>query len=379
MAEARLAFGPEHVNVIADAGRPMVALKRIMLPVQNRRGFSRRPDRSLGWAAMESKQAAALARDLSASAGDCPPPSPFELLPFPPVSRRRHGITEILKRVLAWILALQLCYLLATSILISVYRYVDPPATVLIAYRKWRFGWKVQAPRPISLKKVPRYIRSMLVAVEDGKFYEHHGIDFEAFQRAREINKRLGKPLYGGSTLTMQVARTLFLVPEKSYVRKYLEVLTALELEAFLPKNRILELYFGYAEWGKGLFGIEAASHKWYDRGISELSRDEAVRLVAILSSPIKYGPDTLQRNGILRERYIYLAGRFNPSTLAAEAETAPQQTAAPTAEPILTAPAPDADQVPPATDRPPPSLEPGAETEAESPAESPVEAPASD
>ena len=67
----------------------------------------------------------------------------------------------------------------------------------------------------------------------------------------------------------MQVARTLFLVPEKSYVRKYLEVLTALELEALLPKKRILELYFGYAEWGKGLFGIEAASRKWYGRGIN--------------------------------------------------------------------------------------------------------------
>jgi monofunctional biosynthetic peptidoglycan transglycosylase len=293
------------------------------------------------------------------------------------VSHRRPGIAEILKRALAWILALQLCYLLATSILISVYRYVDPPATVLIAYRKWRFGWKVQAPRPISLKKVPRYIRSMLVAVEDGKFYEHHGIDFEAFQRAREINKRLGKPLYGGSTLTMQVARTLFLVPEKSYVRKYLEVLTALELEAFLPKNRILELYFDYAEWGKGLFGIEAASRKWYDRGISELSRDEAARLVALLSSPIKYGPGTLQRNGILRERYAYLAGRFAPSTLTVDAETAPPQMAVAPAEQVPTAPAPEADQVPPATDRPPPSLEPGAETEAESPAEEPAEAPA--
>jgi monofunctional biosynthetic peptidoglycan transglycosylase len=300
---------------------------------------------------MESKQAAAVARALATCAADAagkvvgPLSPPAELMPFPSPFRRRATIVDILKLLLAWIAALQLCYLLATAILITLYSGIDPPATVLMAYRKWTFGWAIQAPRPLSLKKVPRYIRSMLIAVEDGKFYEHHGIDFEAFQRAREINKRLGKPLYGGSTLTMQVARTLFLVPVKSYARKYLEVLTALELEALLPKDRILELYFGYAEWGKGLFGIESASHKWYGRDISALSRDEAARLIALLSSPIKYGPDTLQRNGILRERYRYLSARFDP----------PAQSA------IVTETAP------------PLSPEPGADVETESAAEAPA------
>jgi monofunctional biosynthetic peptidoglycan transglycosylase len=374
MAEARLAFDLEHVNVIAADLSSVVRSISTMPPLQNRRGFSRRPDRSLGWAAMEAKQASALARGLSVGAGDGTISRPLELLPFPPLPRRRVSAVDVLKRILVGILALQLCYLLTTAILISVYRYVDPPATVLIAYRKWFFHWKVQAPRPISLKKVPRYIRSMLISVEDGKFYEHHGIDFEAFQRAREINKRLGKRLYGGSTLTMQVARTLFLVPDKSYIRKYLEVLTALELEALLPKNRILELYFGYAEWGKGLFGIEAAAHKWYDRSVSDLSRDEAARLVALLSSPVKYGPATLQRNGILRERYLYLAGRFAPSPPSAEGETPSTQPTAPPTEQAPAATPPGADQAPHATDRlPPPSPEPGAEGEVESDAGAPA------
>jgi monofunctional biosynthetic peptidoglycan transglycosylase len=153
----------------------------------------------------------------------------------------------------------------------------------------------------------------------------------EAFARAREINARIGRTLYGGSTLTMQVARTLFLVPVKSYVRKYLEVLTAFELEALLPKNRILELYFGYAEWGKGLFGIEAASRRWYGRGINAISRDEAARLVALLSSPVKYGPDTLQRSGILRERYYYLSRRYDPP---AESPPPVEAAAPPSSEP---------------------------------------------
>ena len=302
-----------------------------MSPQRNRKGIFRRPDHSLGWAALESKQAAAIARGLP---------------PLVAVPRRRATVVGTLRLILVWVLAIHMCYLVTTAILIVVYRGVDPPATVLMAYRRWVFGWAIQAPRPLALRKVPRYIRSMLIAAEDGKFHEHHGIDLEAFQRALEINKRLGKPLYGGSTITMQVARTLFLVPEKSYVRKYLEVLTALDLEAFLSKDRILELYFGYAEWGKGLFGIESAARRWYGRGVSTLTRDEAARLIAILSSPIKYGPDTLQRNGILRERYRYLAGRFDP--------------AAPVAPAPVEFPAP-------------PSPEPGVELE------SPAEAPAPD
>jgi monofunctional glycosyltransferase len=319
------------------------------MPPQLKSGgaFGRRPDSSLGWPALESRQAAALARAMAGSATGRGLAAPGFLSPFPPASRRRRSAGELARLGLAWILAAQLCYVTATALLIAAYRFVDPPATVLMAYRKWSFGWAIQAPRPLRLAKVPRYIRSMLIAIEDGKFYEHRGFDMEAFARAREINKRLGRPLYGGSTLTMQVARTLFLVPEKSYVRKYLELLTALELEALLPKDRILELYFGYAEWGKGLFGIESASRKWYGKGISALSRDEAARLVALLSSPIKYGPGTLRRSGILRERYDYLSRRFDPRA----AEPAPAESRPETAEG-------------PAATPPPPSTEPGADVE---------------
>ncbi len=213
--------------------------------------------------------------------------------------------------ILKAILYVHLVYIVFTSTLIFTYKFIDPPYTVLMTYRALGYGWKLEKPIPISIKKVPPYVKSMLVSVEDGKFYEHHGIDMDAFKRAREINERVGKPLYGGSTLTMQVARTLFLVPEKSYIRKYFEVITALELELFLPKDRILELYFNYAEWGKGLFGIEAAARHYYKTSITNLTRDQAARLIALLSSPIKYTPSTLSKSGILRERYAYLNRRF--------------------------------------------------------------------
>ena len=225
--------------------------------------------------------------------------------------RRPLTPKKVILFVLKAILIIHIGYIALTSTLILAYKFINPPFIVLMPYRSIGYGWKLQKPIPIALKKVPLYVRSMLVSVEDGKFYSHFGIDFEAFKRAREINEKVGKPLYGGSTLTMQVARTLFLVPEKSYVRKYFEVIAALELEVFLSKDRILELYFDYAEWGKGIFGIEAASQHWYGKGVAAINRDQAARLIALLSSPIKYTPTTLNKSGILRERYAYLVRRY--------------------------------------------------------------------
>ncbi len=220
---------------------------------------------------------------------------------------------------------IHIIYILITSLSILVYKYKDPAFIVLMPYRSIGYKWELQKPIPVKLKTIPVFVRSMLVAVEDGKFYEHRGIDMEAFKRAREVNARLGKPLYGGSTLTMQVARTLFLVPEKSYVRKYFEVIAALELELILSKDRILELYFGYAEWGKGIFGIEAAAKHYYSQSTRSLSRDQAARLIALLSSPIKYTPSSLSKSAILRERYAYLTRRFvSPYTIAPEPSILP-------------------------------------------------------
>ena len=262
-------------------------------------------------------------RDIAdrASGASSDEPRVFTGVPTVPRAGRKARKPLTFKRavllVLKAILIVHLAYIALTSTLIIAYKFTNPLVTVLMPYRAIGYGWKLQKPIPVKLKQVPAYVRNMLVSVEDGKFYTHHGIDMEAFKRAKEINERVGKPLYGGSTLTMQVARTLFLVPEKSYVRKYFEVIAALELELFLSKDRILELYFGYAEWGKGIFGMEAAARHYYKRGVAALSRDEAARLIALLSSPIKYTPSTLNKSGILRERYAYLTRRYVESQSA--------------------------------------------------------------
>lgn len=238
---------------------------------------------------------------------------------FSPAEVRNNGSTRaraslplrILRAILLALAGLHLAYILLTSLLILVYRFANPPGTVLMAYRAIGSGWKIQKPIPVRLKEVPLTVRRMLIAVEDGKFYEHNGIDREAIERARKLNAKLGYPMYGGSTLTMQLARTLFLVPEKTYLRKYLEVIATFELEAILSKDRILELYFGYAEWGRGIFGIERAARVYYGKPLRELGPDAWARLIALLSSPIKYTPETLHRSLILRERYSYLVRRY--------------------------------------------------------------------
>ncbi|GAB1482344.1 hypothetical protein MASR2M78_11590 [Treponema sp.] len=166
-----------------------------------------------------------------------------------------------------------LVFIISSSLSLIFFKTVNPAATTLMLYRKCANGWKIQKPRYLSLSKIPKTTLTMTVRVEDGSFYDHHGILLSAMKNAYQLNKRFGEPVYGGSTITMQTARTIFLIPNKSYVRKYLGVIIALEMEVILGKERILELYFNYAEWGKGIFGIDAAARYHYKAGVSSLSR----------------------------------------------------------------------------------------------------------
>jgi monofunctional biosynthetic peptidoglycan transglycosylase len=227
----------------------------------------------------------------------------------PPSSQK--PIFTIGKSIIRGIVWLHLVFILSTSLCLFLFKYINPGATTLMLYRKYLYSYKIQPPRYLPLEKIPKAIQTMTIKVEDGDFYNHHGIIPAAIKNAWKLNQQFGEPVYGGSTITMQTARTIFLVPEKSYIRKYLEAIIALEMEILLGKKRILELYFNYAEWGKGIFGIETASRYHYKAGVRSIYTDQAIRLVTLLSSPIRYGPYNFQRNGILRSRYNYLVKRF--------------------------------------------------------------------
>ena len=137
--------------------------------------------------------------------------------------------------------------------------------------------------------RVSGHLKRAIVAAEDMKFVDHEGFDWEGIQRAMEKNQKKGKAVAGGSTITQQLAKNLFLSGERSYIRKGEEALITLMLEAVLDKRRILELYLNVAEWGNGVFGAEAAARHYYGSSAASLGPEQAARLAAMLPRPQFY------------------------------------------------------------------------------------------
>jgi len=191
------------------------------------------------------------------------------------------------------------------------YRFVNPPVTGLMVYRKIVTGYENKPVDFVPLEKLPAYVPAMFVGVEDHIFYEHHGFDIEAIKDAYRVNKKLGYIYYGGSTITQQLARTLFLTPTRTYARKYLEALISLEMELILKKDRILELYINYIEYGPGIYGIGAAARNAYGKAATSLGKDQYRRLVTIIASPLRYSVKDFRGRVALMERYDYLLSAF--------------------------------------------------------------------
>jgi monofunctional glycosyltransferase len=158
----------------------------------------------------------------------------------------------------------------------------------------------------VPLDKIsPNFVRAV-IAVEDGKFYRHSGIDWDALENAYERNERSGKVRFGGSTITMQLAKNLYLSNDRSYLRKVKEAILTFRLEKQLSKKRILEIYLNIIELGEGIFGVEAASRHHFNKSAAQLSRDEAIKLAAIISSPLKHSPFENSRFINIRKDIIY-------------------------------------------------------------------------
>jgi monofunctional biosynthetic peptidoglycan transglycosylase len=147
----------------------------------------------------------------------------------------------------------------------------------------------------------------MVMTLEDPNFNKHWGFEWDAVKKAYKRNKRSGRIRFGASTISNQLARTLFLTTHRNYFRKYLEIQVTIIMEITMKKDRMMELYLNYIEWGKGIYGIETASHYYYGRGIRSLSNDEKMKLVSILTNPIKYSPKTYYRSRSATQRYNML------------------------------------------------------------------------
>jgi len=141
----------------------------------------------------------------------------------------------------------------------------------------------------VPYNKISVYLKRALIAAEDARFLEHEGFDWEGIEQAYEKNLRRGKIVAGGSTISQQLAKNLFLSSSRTPWRKVEEALITLMLESVMDKRRILEIYLNTIEWGNGVFGAEAAARHYYGVSASALSREQAARLAAMVPNPRFY------------------------------------------------------------------------------------------
>jgi monofunctional biosynthetic peptidoglycan transglycosylase len=193
---------------------------------------------------------------------------------------------------------------------ISQLKKKNPPKTAFMEYRerewkeKGRRGQIRQAWVPLS-RISPFLVKAVLIA-EDDKFWSHEGFDYEGIMQALEKDVQSGRLKFGGSTISQQLARNLYLSPAKNFWRKIQEALITWRMEQVLSKKRILELYLNAVEWGDGIFGAEAASRHYFGKPASELTPREAARLAVVLPSPRKLDPAGNQRYVESRAEVIY-------------------------------------------------------------------------
>ncbi len=236
------------------------------------------------------------------------PPAPSVALPAPPVPDTARRRVRLAARVMGGALV-SLAALVLT--LIVLYRWVDPPLSTLML-GQWLAGDTIDQ-RWVPLRRISPNLRLAAIMSEDGRFCRHRGVDWSELSEAIE-SARDGTPR-GGSTISMQVVKNLFLWPSKSYIRKGIEVPLTYVIEALWSKRRILEIYLNIAEWGPGVFGAEAASRFHFGKRASQLSLREAALLAVSLPNPFTRqagdpGPGTsrLARNLLVRMR----TGRAN-------------------------------------------------------------------
>lgn len=206
---------------------------------------------------------------------------------------------------------IHVCFWAVICFLSLLYNFVNPPLTPLMVQRYLMRGHDIHKREFIPIERIPQRVVKYTLALEDPNYYRHFGFEWEMIKQARERNKKAGEIRFGASTISNQLARTMFLTTHRNYFRKYLEVQVTIIMEICLGKKRMLELYLNYVEWGKGIYGIGSAARTYYGKSASKLSREQSMRMVSILTNPIKYTPHTYARSASARQRYAILIRYF--------------------------------------------------------------------
>jgi monofunctional biosynthetic peptidoglycan transglycosylase len=190
---------------------------------------------------------------------------------------------------------------LAQLVYIILLKWVDPPITA-IQLGNWISGYGMSRDY-IPMEKISPHARLAVIAAEDQLFPDHNGFDWKSIEKAMEYNQRKpGRTIRGGSTISQQVAKNVFLWNGGGYFRKALEAYFTFMIETIWGKRRILEVYLNVSEMGKGIFGIEAAAQKYFKRPATKLTKSQAAMIAACLPSPKRYTVKPL--SSIVRKKY---------------------------------------------------------------------------
>ena len=163
----------------------------------------------------------------------------------------------------------------------------------------------------VPYAKISQHLKRAILVAEDDKFIDHEGFDWEGIQKAREKNQKRGRVVAGGSTISQQLAKNLFLTGERSLFRKGEEAVITVMMEWMMDKERIFEIYLNVIEWGDGVFGAEAAARHYFGVGAGQLSAEQAAKLAAMVPRPRFYdrnrnAPWLLKKTQIILERMPY-------------------------------------------------------------------------
>ncbi len=195
--------------------------------------------------------------------------------------------------------------MLATLLILAFYgvavaglillRWINPPTTGVQVERRIE-AWIHRRPYQkryqfVPLGRISPSLQRAVISAEDGRFYEHHGIDWKEVQQVIDQDIEEGHLGRGGSTITQQLIKNLFLTTQRSFIRKGVEFTLAPVAERILSKRRILELYLNVIEWGPGVYGAESAARLWYGISAAQVNRDQAARLAAVIPAPLRRKP----------------------------------------------------------------------------------------
>ncbi|HWQ02873.1 MAG TPA: monofunctional biosynthetic peptidoglycan transglycosylase [Candidatus Nitrosotenuis sp.] len=217
-------------------------------------------------------------------------------------------------------------------------RILAAGAVLALSYEAWIFAqvWRLRAHNPettafmeqglarlraknpkrklrqqwVPYEKISVHLKRAVLAAEDQNFLVHRGFDWDAIREAYERNQSERRSIHGGSTITQQLAKNLFLSPRRTYFRKAQEAVITVMLEAVLPKRRILEIYLNVIEWGEGIYGAEAAAQHFFGVSAAALDPEQSARLATVIPAPRRYSP--LRESEFMHARIAFIESQKN-------------------------------------------------------------------